>query len=1754
MERETRSTTTNQIDGEIAGHSIQAGIIQGGVHFHGSSSPVAPPSVTSVASWEALPELAAELRSLVQAQVHAAHQLPYRLPGARRPSLAAVYVRQDLSSGVEEPRLEAPRPTPILDGNGHLVEVSRAPALRVAVRPPTLTVREVLNRDENLVIAGSAGQGKSTLLLRLAADVAARWCGEQADEVLAEPVIPLRLTARELASRLDLPFAQALVDSAHAEYGALLSIKLRAQLMTERAAGCRWLLLVDALDEVADAADRNRLVDVLAAWASRSGSPYRVIVTTRPIDGAALAPLQRIKAARYELQPFDEQALRRFAENWFAEEGTEHAQRFVRQVRAAHLDELVRVPLLATIAAIIFQQQHDRSLPDNQYELFETYLTFLGSARKATSPFEKHRTALLEHLGHIRVETDIPLIDAAQEWLRQTADHALAQMREDLIDFLVSIGPLVMRNDDLGFLHHSFAEHLAATAQARVVPSPFAAENDEFTQLLYAARPAERGEYARAVLLHYTRLHPAQADPLIRRLHASNGEQHLLAARLLARRVPASRSVVDSFLDTVRKWAMTTQYPGEEILAQASRATHHPGLASWLADLMRDQHIPWPSRTEAATALATRLRGTHAREAVTLLSDLVDDPNASVTHRLAAAEALADSSPEDRAAAQRGLREVLVNSLASGLQCRTAAVILAGFGTEARRLAVSALSAMIDSAETPTQDLVNAATGLVEIGPDHYEVGAEVFRRVLRDPVTSSVGWRDSALGLMSLGLKHSTQAVALVNTLISDRRLNWNDRAYAAQILAELGPQHRTAAVDRIESIFREPDVIKFGRWEGARAIAGLAPDYRNIAVPRLRAALADSRTAATYATLYAKALAEVAPELADEAADELRKIVESEVSKTHRVESLKAMVELGEPHRHNALQQLQKIIHDPAQDTGTRAHAAEALTQAGPDFHPEARETLLRIATTCDDVRTASYAWRNYFRLSIDMQADIISRFLDDMMPDNTNLIMLLSNVSALATSDADTERIASMLLGLMNDEAQSLHGRLSAAVTTARLGRRFHKPVVNWTCNLIRTADLPGFDFVHLATFYTSMSRGLRLKLAHALHDALLSPNSSAARHWNICRALDSLGFGTGPEISQALEDITSDGSAAPTLRQLATIMSTTIGLGHPATTADSDPPFDGNPDEIYWAMSVAPLPVLRSTGAQRLNALASNADVHHTVRREAASGLTAFDSTEYIDSVTELRRQADDKFLNPSQRGSSFYALAERIPDIIESARLYLMSVLDDDSTAVSARVEAIEQLMNLDRRFMATGCALLHRLARDHRASPRERLIATNQLLTSRQMETSEFADLAMANLRLSPVSAITRQTIVELLPRQARTLMERDLLTDRALPVLERIPRADFGSLFPLAGEADRAVRDVLAAPEYPASERIDAATALARLSLRSAPDAARALRNFSQDHPAWRRARRALAGLSREHCNEALAEALAILGDASRHAGERRKAAYLISDLTFTLPDIVVALLRADADGRSSSDRNRVDALFALRWLDGLAPVRAVRDDAGARPIARVKAAVLLMGYDVEDRAVGARVLNTLATDLTVRPALRRQAAEELALLGKAGGELAVTALWSIMQDVTASASTRAAVAWTLVPLVPAERSAVLKTLRDLAATDNPLYRRQALRALGEADPTAAALDLGLMMCDEPSPVVRVRCAEAFVELRHDWREQAAKAVRAVAHDNSAPVHVRRRAARNLARWSDLCRSEAQELLIAFSVGINTETTRRNR
>ena len=1290
--------------------------------------------------WATLPALPEEVTSLLRAQTQAAEPLPYRLPGAREPSLATVYVRQDLGSGGEEAHPELARREVVLDGRGDLIEVPAAPTVRLAVRPFARTVTEVLDADDHLLITGGPGQGKSTLSLRLAAEVAQCWTGS-VPAPLTEPVVPCRLSARALAARLDQPFPHALASAASAEYGALLASTVPPGLFEQRISGCRWLLIVDGLDEVADARQRTRLVEVLAALAQKAEPSFRVVLTTRPVEGATLAPLHRIGAVGYELLSFDDDALRLFATTWFADVDDDSAHRFVFQVREAHLDELVRVPLLATIAAIVFEQQADRPLPDNQYELYESYLRYLRTARSGPpGRFEARCDELLEHLGLVRLETDAPLRAAAEAWASAhlSPEVLTSGWQDELLTFLVAAGPLTLRGSELQFLHHSFAEHLAATAHARLLPESFDPDLEPFRQLLHAAQPAKRGRFARSVLVHYARLQPAEGVRVITWLCAGTADEHLLAARLLARRVPADPPVVDGFLATVRGWAMTTQSPGATILEQASRAANHPGLAAWLVALMRDDRAPWHSRAEAATALSTRLRGPHTPEALEYLRAAVDDPDAAVDHRLVAAEALAQCAGGERATAERGLRAVLADPAATGRSARSAAVVLAGFGAAPRADAAAALAALLADPWTPISDLVEIATGLIEISVAHHPHCAEAFRALLR--IGLGEAWFDDAVtGMAALGADHAAEVVALLASALADPRRELRDRIAAARALAELGPQYRQAAGRGLAAMVDELGVTADDRIEIAASLTDCGGSFLDEGVDILRAALPE-RIVAPYTRMTAATrLLALDTTGRDDAAVVLRAVADDPVAGwSARASALGQLARLGEPHRDTAVAALRGDLTAWDADPELRCAAADELIRLGPEFHDEAADALLGLLAAHAEADVQIRAWQRLLLLDTRYDADAdaaIAGLLAADEPGAWESAMLQSRLTR-----AHMQRLPAVV-GVVAAAFLDRVDRVRAAAIrlVPSLDRTHHRAAVHAAVQLLRTGLVPRRNLVYWIRAFDDVGFGPRAEIADALRGTLT--RLTGTEHF--AAAADALvrrAQGSDRRLVAELLDAVADESMPYWQRARTVVALARVSPADGASATSLLLSTDRRGTASVPQHLLLRLAVLSKEVVPALHALLTAPDAGGADIVVAATVLAQVQPDIRSDLVAVLQEIATDELVDDRTRRDAVAGLADVDPTTASAGAARHQAVMANETVGLTERCEVAYDLARLDRGSADHACAFLRRCAGSSRALPHERAAATSNLmyLWPGSVPTTEIALLAAAVVRDPP--------------------------------------------------------------------------------------------------------------------------------------------------------------------------------------------------------------------------------------------------------------------------------------------------------------------------------------------------------------------------------------------------------------------------------
>ncbi len=223
-----------------------------------------------------------------------------------------------------------------------------------------------------------------------------------------------------------------------------------------------------------------------------------MVITTRPLPGNELKPLEQAGVDIYAIQPFGRVELEEFARAWFRAQNPitamTSAEAFVRQVRDGRLRELVRNPLLATIAAIAKTLEPNRPLPNSRIDLYGRFMEYLledGASRRDTLAelrrsaggrperqalvewLHQRRTEIIEQLAVHRLESESSLFEAASAWATEHHPYLPDGWQDDLRALLAGTGVFVHTEDDIRFRHHSFAEFLAARRRAGEIPADF---------------------------------------------------------------------------------------------------------------------------------------------------------------------------------------------------------------------------------------------------------------------------------------------------------------------------------------------------------------------------------------------------------------------------------------------------------------------------------------------------------------------------------------------------------------------------------------------------------------------------------------------------------------------------------------------------------------------------------------------------------------------------------------------------------------------------------------------------------------------------------------------------------------------------------------------------------------------------------------------------------------------------------------------------------------------------------------------------------------------------------------------------------------------------------------------------------------------------------------------------------------------------------------------------------------------------------
>ncbi|MFF8657524.1 trypsin-like peptidase domain-containing protein [Streptomyces huasconensis] len=237
-----------------------------------------------------------------------------------------------------------------------------------------VSAEEVFLSDELCVVIAGAGGGKTSLLRRcLASGIEASRCAGGAS-------VPVLVPAASLAGR---PVAEALAAAATAELTpfGLLETLSPTLFSTGPSLGARWIVLVDGLDEIADARIRRSVLGNIAVLSERERGPYRFVVATRPLSDQDLErfPLH------FVLKPFQDDDVRQLALGWFRYLGVPDplraADRFLDVLERADLEEVASSPLMATMLCRLYAAGPDGALPGSRGAIYRSYIELLDSGR-----------------------------------------------------------------------------------------------------------------------------------------------------------------------------------------------------------------------------------------------------------------------------------------------------------------------------------------------------------------------------------------------------------------------------------------------------------------------------------------------------------------------------------------------------------------------------------------------------------------------------------------------------------------------------------------------------------------------------------------------------------------------------------------------------------------------------------------------------------------------------------------------------------------------------------------------------------------------------------------------------------------------------------------------------------------------------------------------------------------------------------------------------------------------------------------------------------------------------------------------------------------------------------------------------------------------------------------------------------------------------------------------------------------------------
>ena len=301
--------------------------------------------------------------------------------------------------------------------------------------------------SSSILITAPAGFGKSSFCRWHALDDAEKYRTEKSHVVPA--YVPLhKLSGSNLTTLADLLAGQ---------------VGVSGLIAGPEAAGNKFRIYLDGLDEIADVSQRQRIATI-AKEAIQKGVIAQVVVTARDyVFGSWLRWLPRV-----HLRGFDDDQIHELVTKWL-DTGSGESGRFLGDVKKSQaLWGLMRTPLLATLIILVFRQTG--RLPENEARLYEMFTDLLSEGWNLAKRVLKaskfgsqvkigvlRRLAVGVHQSRRRLFKREDIVAAAQHCVNLDRKQMLELVEEVLQDGLVVRTP-----SSCEFSHLSFQEYFTA--------------------------------------------------------------------------------------------------------------------------------------------------------------------------------------------------------------------------------------------------------------------------------------------------------------------------------------------------------------------------------------------------------------------------------------------------------------------------------------------------------------------------------------------------------------------------------------------------------------------------------------------------------------------------------------------------------------------------------------------------------------------------------------------------------------------------------------------------------------------------------------------------------------------------------------------------------------------------------------------------------------------------------------------------------------------------------------------------------------------------------------------------------------------------------------------------------------------------------------------------------------------------------------------------------------------------------------------